>query len=72
MEIPLVDISSVDKVRLAVIGGSGLYHLDCLRPVCHVYPQTPWGYPSDKILVSETVDGERVAFLARHGRGHRY
>ena len=57
------------KVKIAIIGGSGLYHLDSVETVTEVYPETPWGYPSDKILVCR--HGESlIAFLARHGRGH--
>ncbi|KAI8998132.1 nucleoside phosphorylase domain-containing protein [Gaertneriomyces semiglobifer] len=57
-------------VRIAVIGGSGLYHLDNLKVLGEINPLTPWGYPSDKIIISQTPDGHKVAFLARHGRGH--
>ncbi|RKO83562.1 nucleoside phosphorylase domain-containing protein [Blyttiomyces helicus] len=61
---------SFTNVKIAVIGGSGLYSLDNLTVLGEVNPETPWGFPSDPIVVAETATGDRVAFLARHGRGH--
>lgn len=55
---------------IAVIGGSGLYAMEGLLDVREHRIDTPFGEPSDAI-VSGTLDGTRVAFLARHGRGHR-
>jgi 5'-methylthioadenosine phosphorylase len=49
---------------------SGLYQLEGLKVLGEVKPLTPWGYPSDSIVISETAEGLKVAFLARHGRGH--
>ncbi|MCS7206762.1 MAG: S-methyl-5'-thioadenosine phosphorylase [Dehalococcoidia bacterium] len=57
-------------VSLAVIGGSGLYQMEGLRVLEEVKPTTPFGDPSDAILIGE-LEGVRVAFLPRHGRGHR-
>ncbi|KAI9320870.1 nucleoside phosphorylase domain-containing protein [Dichotomocladium elegans] len=57
-------------VKIAVIGGSGLYHLDNLEVVEEVNPETPWGFPSDKIIIARLPSGTKIAFLARHGRGH--
>ncbi|KAG0078842.1 hypothetical protein BGZ92_001295 [Podila epicladia] len=57
-------------VKIAVIGGSGLYNLDGLEVVAEVNPDTPWGKPSDAITIARTQSGLHVAFLARHGRGH--
>jgi 5'-methylthioadenosine phosphorylase len=57
--------------HLGVIGGSGLYEMEGLADVERVSLETPWGQPSDEIVVG-TVDGTRTAFLPRHGRGHRY
>ncbi|KAJ1910740.1 S-methyl-5-thioadenosine phosphorylase [Tieghemiomyces parasiticus] len=60
-------------VHLAIIGGSGLYNLEGLQVVDEVYPQTPWGYPADKILIGRlSAVGPKVAFLARHGRRHQF
>ncbi|KAG0366963.1 hypothetical protein BGZ54_004614, partial [Gamsiella multidivaricata] len=55
---------------IAVIGGSGLYNLEGLEVVAEVNPETPWGKPSDAIVIARTSAGQHVAFLARHGRGH--
>ena len=56
---------------LAVIGGSGLYEMDGLTgPIEEVRVATPFGDPSDAIVVGE-LEGVPVAFLSRHGRGHR-
>lgn len=56
---------------VGVIGGSGLYEIEGLADVQEVFPDTPYGKPSDAI-VTGTLAGVRVAFLPRHGRGHRY
>jgi 5'-methylthioadenosine phosphorylase len=57
--------------RLAVIGGSGLYSMDGIRVQEEREVPTPWGMPSDLIAIAE-ISGVPVAFLPRHGRGHRY
>jgi 5'-methylthioadenosine phosphorylase len=54
----------------AVIGGSGLYELEGMTQLQEVRVDTPFGAPSDAIVVGE-LEGIRVAFLPRHGRGHR-
>jgi len=59
----------METVRLGVIGGSGLYHMPELTDVREEVIETPYGPPSDAILIG-TLAGERVAFLPRHGRGH--
>jgi len=56
--------------EIGVIGGSGLYAMEGLEEIREVRIKTPFGDPSD-VLVLGTVEGRRVAFLARHGRGHR-
>lgn len=61
----------MEDVKIAVIGGSGLYAMDDLQDVEEVHIDTPYGSPSDAIIVG-TLAGQRVAFLPRHGRGHRY
>jgi 5'-methylthioadenosine phosphorylase len=58
------------RARLAVIGGSGLYQMEELSHVEEVLLETPFGPPSDTIVLG-TLGGEQVAFLPRHGRGHR-
>jgi 5'-methylthioadenosine phosphorylase len=59
------------KIAFAVIGGSGLYAMPGLSDVTEHKVSTPFGDPSDVIVVG-TLSGQRVAFLPRHGRGHRY
>ncbi len=60
----------MEEVILGVIGGSGVYDLEKLEDVEQVRISTPFGDPSDEIVVG-TLSGTRVAFLPRHGRGHR-
>jgi 5'-methylthioadenosine phosphorylase len=55
---------------IGVIGGSGLYAMSGLTNTREVRVNTPFGDPSDKIVLGN-FEGKRVAFLARHGRGHR-
>jgi len=55
---------------IGVIGGSGLYEMDGLAGAHDVDLDTPFGRPSDTIVVGR-IDGVAVAFLPRHGRGHR-
>ena len=59
----------MEKIRFGIIGGSGLYRMDGLQDVREVTLETPFGAPSDALALG-TLDGVRVAFLARHGRGH--
>jgi 5'-methylthioadenosine phosphorylase len=57
------------QTMIGVIGGSGLYQIDGLEGASWVRVKTPWGKPSDEILVGR-LDGVAMAFLPRHGRGH--
>ena len=57
-------------IRAAVIGGSGFYQMEGLSDVEELRVDTPYGPPSDAIVVGK-LDGQRVAFLPRHGVGHR-
>ena len=59
-----------EQPSIAVIGGSGLYDIEGLKSVRRVPVRTPFGSPSDAITVG-TLEGVGVAFLSRHGRGHR-
>jgi 5'-methylthioadenosine phosphorylase len=59
----------LEQVTLAVIGGSGLYNMEALTDVKTYTLKTPFGNPSDAIVVG-TLAGQRVGFLPRHGRGH--
>ncbi len=56
--------------KIGIIGGSGLYQMPELKDVEEVPVETPFGPPSDSFIVG-TLEGERVAFLPRHGRGHK-
>ena len=61
---------SAARAAVGIIGGSGLYAMSGLTETREVRVRTPFGNPSDAIVVG-TLEGKRVAFLARHGRGHR-
>jgi 5'-methylthioadenosine phosphorylase len=56
---------------LGVIGGSGVYDIDGLEGASWVKVKTPWGRPSDEVLLGR-LNGLAMAFLPRHGRGHRH
>ena len=56
--------------QIGIIGGSGLYQMPELTDIEEVAVETPFGWPSDAFIVG-TLEGVRVAFLPRHGRGHR-
>jgi 5'-methylthioadenosine phosphorylase len=62
--------AKTEKIGIGVIGGSGLYEMEGLTRVTAVKVSTPFGKPSDDFIVG-TLYGRRVAFLPRHGRGHR-
>ena len=58
------------RAEIGIIGGSGLYHMPGFKAEEEVHNETPFGPPSDNYIVGELA-GRHVAFLARHGRGHR-
>ncbi len=60
----------MEKVRIGIIGGSGLYDMPGLTERREIPVETPFGVPSDPLVIG-SLSGRRVAFLARHGRGHR-
>ncbi len=60
----------MQEKRIGIIGGSGLYDMEELKKVEKVHLETPFGEPSDDYITGE-MNGIPVAFLARHGRGHR-
>ena len=60
----------MQQAEIGIIGGSGLYAMPGLTAVREVRVETPFGEPSDAFVLGE-LEGRRVAFLARHGRGHR-
>jgi 5'-methylthioadenosine phosphorylase len=65
-----LNLEPTPELTLGVIGGSGLYEIDGLREVREVELATPFGAPSDA-YVTGILDGVRMVFLPRHGRGHR-
>ncbi len=58
------------KAEIGIIGGSGLYSMPGFTNVREERVETPFGAPSDAFVLGE-LEGRSVAFLARHGRGHR-
>jgi len=58
------------EAEIGIIGGSGLYSMPGLTDVREIKQETPFGDPSDAFVLG-TLEGRKVAFLARHGRGHR-
>jgi 5'-methylthioadenosine phosphorylase len=60
----------LSQAEIGIIGGSGLYSMPGLTDMRELKQQTPFGEPSDAYVLG-TLEGRKVAFLARHGRGHR-
>src|SRR5437667_12771469 len=58
------------QAEIGIIGGSGLYAMEGLERIHEIRPGTPFGRPSDALILGVT-DSVRIAFLARPGRGHR-
>jgi 5'-methylthioadenosine phosphorylase len=63
--------NKTEAIKTAIIGGSGLYQMAGLSDAREIRVKTPFGDPSDAIVVG-ALEGRRVAFLSRHGRGHRF
>lgn len=61
----------MEQVKIGIIGGSGLYQMPEITDIKEVEVDTPFGKPSDAFIIG-TLEGERVAFLPRHGRGHKF
>ena len=61
----------MEKAKIGIIGGSGLYEVHGAKIIEEVNIETQWGRPSDSITIAE-IEGIKVAFLPRHGRGHIY
>jgi 5'-methylthioadenosine phosphorylase len=64
------DRSSLPQVEIGILGGTGLYEIEGFQDVREINVDTPLGKPSDAYMVGH-LEGRRVAFLSRHGRGHR-
>jgi 5'-methylthioadenosine phosphorylase len=71
IEVQSTKKMSLPKVKIGIIGGSGLYQMSELTNVEEVKVDTPFGSPSDAFIIGN-LEGEPVAFLPRHGRGHRF
>ncbi len=56
---------------IGIFGGTGFYELKGMKVLDEVWVETPYGAPSDKLVIAE-YDGKRVVFLPRHGKDHRY
>jgi 5'-methylthioadenosine phosphorylase len=61
---------NLPSVAIGILGGTGLYEIDGIQDVQEHTLETPFGSPSDAYITG-TLEGKRVAFLSRHGRGHR-
>lgn len=68
--MPKRSAGKTGKIRVGVIGGSGLYEMEGLSRIRTLKATTPFGKPSDDFIIGELF-GRTVAFLPRHGRGHR-
>lgn len=66
----LMILEMTEEPAIGVVGGSGLYQMDGLEEIGERRIRTPFGDPSDKVIVGR-IDGRRVCFLPRHGVGHR-
>ncbi|RFT15875.1 MAG: 5'-methylthioadenosine phosphorylase [Candidatus Saccharicenans subterraneus] len=58
------------SVKVGILGGTGLYQIEGLKNITTLDLETPFGQPSDSYIIGE-LEGVGVAFLSRHGRGHR-
>ncbi len=67
----ILEENLLPQAEIGIIGGSGLYSMPGLSEVREVLLETPFGAPSDAFVLG-TLSGRRVAFMARHGRGHRF
>ena len=63
--------SALPRVEIGILGGTGLYEIEGVKDLKEYKLRTPFGAPSDAFVVG-TLEGRRVAFLSRHGRGHRH
>jgi 5'-methylthioadenosine phosphorylase len=68
--VPKKSAGKLPRASIGILGGTGLYEIDGITDVRETRLQTPFGDPSDAFVVG-TLEGKRVAFLSRHGRGHR-
>ncbi|MFC2166828.1 S-methyl-5'-thioadenosine phosphorylase [Acidobacteriota bacterium] len=60
----------LNQVDLGILGGTGLYEIEGMKIIEEIFLDTPFGKPSDAFIIGE-LEGKKIAFLSRHGRGHR-
>ena len=58
------------KAKIGIIGGTGFYQIEGLTNIEQIHIETPFGKPSDKFVLGK-LEGKQVAFVSRHGKGHR-
>ena len=58
------------QADLGILGGTGLYEIDGIQIIEEIFLETPFGKPSDAFFIGE-LEGKKIAFLSRHGRGHK-
>ena len=63
--------SLVSKIKIAIIGGSGVYDPKFFKKIEEVKIKTPYGFPSAPIIIGDFL-GQKIAFLARHGKKHQF
>jgi 5'-methylthioadenosine phosphorylase len=63
--------AKLPRIDTGILGGTGLYEIEGIAKVKEIRLKTPFGDPSDAFVVG-TLEGRKVAFLSRHGRGHRH
>jgi 5'-methylthioadenosine phosphorylase len=66
-----LETTTLETIKIGIIGGSGLYDMPGLMDRSEMEIRTPFGAPSDPLILG-TLCGQRIVFLSRHGRGHRY
>jgi len=69
MNMAIGEEKNMEKAKVGIIGGSGLYEIQGAKVIEEIKMDTPWGSPSDDITIAE-IEGVKTAFLPRHGKGH--
>ena len=65
------DLQNLPEASIGILGGTGLYEIERIKDIEECVLETPFGQPSDAYFIG-TLEGKKVAFLSRHGRGHRF
>ena len=69
--MPKPQNSNLPKAEIGILGGTGLYEIDGIEGIKEISLETPFGKPTDNYVLG-ILEGRRIAFLSRHGRGHRF